>query len=114
MRSTAERTELSKKRADEMKNKRRKKRFIIVSTLCYSVCIVLIAAISYIVCNLDFVGFDKISLSNTASIFTNKAFIGYAIVGILAFLLGISVTVMCDILHKRKKERDKENDRADR
>ena len=53
-------------------------------------------------------------MRDTASIFANKVFFGYVVVGILAFLLGISVTLMCDILHKRNKERDEENDRTDR
>ena len=44
----------------------------------------------------------------------NKGFLGYVVVGILAFLLGISVTLMCDILHKRNKERNEGNDRTDR
>ena len=66
-----------------------------------------------LVCNLDFTGFEQAPLPDTAGIFADKAFVGYAVVGILAFLLGISVTLMCDILHKRKKERDEENDRAD-
>ena len=41
------------------------------------------------------------------------AFLGYVVVGILAFLLGISLTLMCDILHKRNKERNEGNDRTD-
>ena len=53
-------------------------------------------------------------MRDTASIFANKGFFGYVVVGILAFLLGISVTLMCDILHKRNKERNEENDRTDR
>ena len=64
--------------------------------------------------NLNFAGFEHTPMHDTASIFANKGFLGYVVVGILAFLLGISLTLMCDILHKRNKERNEENDRTDR
>ena len=114
MRSATERIKLAEKRADEIKKRRIAKKHMLAVVSCYSCCIVLIAVISAIVCDLNFHGFEHTPLHDTASIFADKPFAGYAVVGILAFLLGISVTLMCDILHKRKKERDEENDRADR
>ena len=63
---------------------------------------------------MNFAGFEHTPMHDTASIFANKGFLGYVVVGILAFLLGISVTLMCDILHKRNKERNEGNDRTDR
>lgn len=113
MRPTTERMKLAKKRADEMKKRRSAKKDMLAAVSCYSFCIVLIVAISAIVCDLNFPGFEQTPLHDTASIFADKAFAGYVVVGILAFLLGISVTLMCDILHKRKKERGGENERAD-
>ena len=113
MRSATERMKLAEKRADEIKKRRSAKKHMLAVVSCYSCCIVLIAVISAIVCDLNFPGFEHTPLHDTASIFADKSFAGYAVVGILAFLLGISVTLMCDILHKRKKERNGENDRAD-
>lgn len=114
MRSATERLKLANKRADEIKKRRSAKKHMLAVISCYSFCIVLIGAVSTLVCNLDFTGFEQSPLPDTAGIFAYRAFAGYAVVGILAFLLGISVTLMCDIIHKRKKERDEENDRADR
>ena len=114
MRSTTERMLLLKKRTDELKKRRKAKKHMLAVISYCSLCLVLIAVVSALVCDLNFNGFEHMSLPDAAGVFADKAFAGYAAVGILAFLLGISVTLMCDILHKRRKERDKENDRADR
>ena len=113
MRSTTERMLLLKKRTDELKKRRKAKNHMLAVISYCSFCLALIAAVSALVCDLNFNGFEQMPLPAAAGIFADKAFAGYAVVGILAFLLGISVTLMCDILHKRRKERDEENDRAD-
>lgn len=113
MRSTTERMKLLEKRTNEMKKRRSTKKYMLAVISCYSFCIILIAAISLLVCDLNFTVVEQTPLTNTASIFANKVFEGYAVVGVLAFLLGISVTLMCNILNKRRKERYKENDGAD-
>ena len=53
------------------------------------------------------------SMTNTASIFANQFFFGYIIVGILSFLLGIFVTLLCNMMHKknRKDQNDGGTDR---
>ena len=107
MRSTTERIKLAKKQADEIKKQRNEKRHRLAVISCYSFGIALIVVISALVCNLNFAGFEHTPMHD-------KGFLGYVVVGILAFLLGISVTLMCDILHKRNKERNEGNDRTDR
>ena len=114
MRSTTERIKLVEKRTDELKKRRKAKKHMLAVISYCSFCLALIAAVSALVCDLNFNGFEQMPLPAAAGVFADKAFAGYAAVGILAFLLGISVTLMCNILHKRKKERDDENDRADR
>ena len=114
MRSTTERMLLLKKRTDELKKRRKAKKHMLAVISYGSLCIALIAAVSALACDLNFNGFKQMPLPAAAGVFADKAFAGYAVVGILAFLLGISVTLLCDILHKRKKERNEENDRADR
>ena len=106
MRSTNERMELLKKRTDEIKERHNEKKHRAAVVASYSLCIVFITAMSAVVCNLKFDNFEQMPIANTASIFTNKYFLGYVVVGILAFLLGVSVTLMCDMLHKKSKERD--------
>ena len=105
MRSTTERIKLAKKQADEIKKQRNEKRHRLAVISCYSFGIALIVVISALVCNLNFAGFEHTPMHDTASIFANKGFLGY---------VGISLTLMCDILHKRNKERNEGNDRTDR
>ena len=114
MRSTTERIKLAKKQADEIKKQHNEKRHRLAVISCYSFGIAFIVVISALLCNLNFSGFEQMPVPGKASIFANKGFLGYVVVGILAFLLGISVTLMCDILHKRNKERNEGNDRTDR
>lgn len=114
MLSTTERMKLLEKRTNEIKKRRDIKKYMCAVTLCYLSCIVLIVTISAFVCNLNFVGFEQAPLSNTASIFANKDFLNYVVIGVLAFLLGTSVTFLCNMLHKRRKAKEGENDRTDR
>ena len=113
MHSTTERMKLLEKRTNEIKNRRSAKKHTLAVISCYSFCIAFIVIISLLVSNLNFAGYEQTRLIGAAIIFTNKPFLGYIVVGILAFLLGISVTLMCDMLHKRKKTGDREHDRTD-
>lgn len=111
MRSTNERMELLKKRTAEIKEKRSAKKYRIAVISSYAAGIAFVAAISMLVCNMEFDGFEKISAQNTASIFADKLFLGYIVVGILAFLLGVFVTLLCNILRK-KKNKEHDDDRT--
>lgn len=113
MRSTTERMKLLKIRTDEINKRRTARKHAITAVSCYSFCIAFIVIISLLVSNLNFAGYEQMRPIGVASIFINKPFLGYIVVGILAFLLGISVTLMCDMLHKRKKTGDREHDRTD-
>ena len=46
-----------------------------------------------------------------ASILTDSGLLGYAVVGIVAFLLGITVTMFCVLLRSRHDEEEKGHDR---
>ena len=108
MRSTNERMELLKKRTYELKKKRniRKNRLIITSG--YVLSLALITAISIFTSySIKSNKFSHMNILNTGSIFTNGYSLGYVVVGILAFLLGISVTILCSkINQKNKKEKN--------
>jgi hypothetical protein len=84
VRSTTERIKLAKKQADEIKKQRNEKRHRLAVISCYSFGIALIVVISALVCNLNFAGFEQTPMHDTASIFTNKGFLGYVVVGVLA------------------------------
>ena len=52
--------------------------------------------------------------SMSASIFTDSGYLGYIVIGIVAFLLGCAVTVFCLRLRKWQKDKEKEDDAYDR
>ncbi len=102
MRSADERMKLLKARSCELKEKRRT---TILTVLSYAACFCITAAMSaFAAFNMRSVGFGKPAAENTASIFADTDFFGYVSVGILAFLLGVSVTLLCSMLHRRSKE----------
>lgn len=48
----------------------------------------------------------------TASLFTGES-LGYLLVGLLAFALGVCVTVLCVCLHERERDEGSEEERGD-
>ncbi len=113
MRSTNERMALLQKRSEELKAERHAKNRKMLTTLSYACCFLLIAGLCLLVSQLHLDPFEPIKLANTASIFTDKHFFGYFAVGILAFLLGVTVTLFCHMLHKKQSSgKDGKDDRA--
>lgn len=113
MRSTSERMELLKQRTNAVKEKRQARKHKIMMVSCYALCIGFVVAMSLFFGHMKFSTPTEMSMTNTASIFTNQFFFGYIIVGILAFLLGIFVTLLCNMLHK-KNRKDQNNGGTDR
>ena len=52
----------------------------------------------------------KVTPAYQASLLTDSGALGYAVVGIVAFLLGVSVTVFCLLLQKRREQEEKRHD----
>ena len=46
-----------------------------------------------------------------ASILTDSGLLGYAVIGMVAFLLGVAVTVFCDLLRRGAADEEKHHDR---
>ena len=107
MRSTDERMALLKKRTAEIEKKHKNKRAKLIKISSSAPCTVLVIAISnFIAYNMELKDLGHIPASGTASLFTGGYFLGYTVIGILAFLLGVCVTVLCSMLHKKNKEED--------
>ena len=105
MRSTDERMKLVNQRLQEKRKaagvRYEKLCFSLCGTLC--LCLVLAAALFAAEKTALFAAVSA-RFSHTASIFTGGHFFEYAVVGILAFLLGISFTVLCYMIHHKNKE----------
>ncbi|MEG2054594.1 MAG: DUF4179 domain-containing protein [Oscillospiraceae bacterium] len=112
MRNIDERFNIVKMRAKELKQAKRQRDFRILSLCSVTCCLLLIVGTSFAMPNV------MSQLSETvytgvigfASIFSKGTSMGYLIVALLGFTLGICLTLLCAILHKRSVE-DKNNDR---
>lgn len=104
MRSANERMELLKIRADELERKRCAVKYRVTVISCCAACAGIIAAMSAFAAFYMQQGSFQNPVANTASIFTDSKFFGYTAVGILSFLLGVSITLLCSLLHKKSKE----------
>ncbi len=117
MRSDEERKAELHRRAAEYKYKRRVRQEMIIGIVgaaaCFAVVIALAAAMPALMDGIA--AFPAASGSMRASIFSENGALGYIVIGIIAFLLGISTALLCFRVRKwRHNERKKPEDNNDR
>ena len=106
MRSHEERVAETKRRIAKMEREKRLRRNTITMASAVAACLVLLIGASLampgIAANIqtgDYAGFET-----AASIFHGGAALGYIVIGLLAFLLGVCVTVLCFRLRQMSRE----------
>ena len=116
MRSHEERVVETKRRIAAMERKKRLRRNTVTMASAVAACLVLLIGASLampgIAANIqtgDYSGFET-----AASIFHGGAALGYIVIGLLAFLLGVCVTVLCFRIRQLSREnaQDKEGEDA--
>ena len=114
MRTSKERARLIHRRTAEIKQERRIKRQRRLDAACMAVCLLLVIGIGAMMPGLMRGAADGsiVHPSGTASLLGSHAALGYIIMGLLAFLLGVCVTVLLYRLHRRG-ERQKQEDAGD-
>ena len=114
MRSHEERVAETKRRIAKMEREKRRRRNTITMASAVAACLALLIGASLampgIAANIqtgDYSGFET-----AASIFHGGAALGYIVIGLLAFLLGVCVTVLCFRLRQMHREdaRDTESE----
>ena len=114
MRSHEERVAETKRRIAQIEREKRLRRNTITMASTVAACLALLIgaslAIPGIAANIqtgDYSGFDT-----AASIFHGGAALGYIVIGLLAFLLGVCVTVLCFRLRQMNRDdtQDKESE----
>ena len=114
MRSLEERVVETKRRIDKIERAKRRRRNTITMASAVAACLALLIgaslAIPGIAANIqtgDYSGFET-----AASIFHGGAALGYIVIGLLAFLLGVCVTVLCFRLRQMNRDdtQDKESE----
>ena len=116
MRSHEERVVETKRRIAAMERKKRLRRNTVTMASAVAACLVLLIGASLampgIAANIqtgDYSGFET-----AASMYGGGAALGYIVIGLLAFLLGVCVTVLCFRLRQMNREdgQDKESEDA--
>ena len=116
MRSHEERVVEAKRRIAKIEREKRRRRDTITIASAVAACLALLIGASLampgIAANIqtgDYFGFET-----AASIFHGGAALGYIVIGLLAFLLGVCVTILCFRLRQisRENEQDKESEDA--
>ena len=116
MRSHEERVAETKRRIAKIEREKRRRRNTITMASAVAACLALLIGASLAMPGIaasiqtcDYSGFET-----AASIFHGGAALGYIVIGLLAFLLGVCVTVLCFRLRQMNREdgQDKESEDA--
>ena len=108
MRSHEERVAETKRRITKIEREKRRRRDTITIASAVAACLALLIGASLAMPGIaasiqagDYSGFET-----AASIFHGGVALGYIVIGLLAFLLGVSVTVLCFRLRQMNREDD--------
>ncbi len=110
MRTDEERTRLIQKRSAEIKRERQKRKQRALDLICIAACLILIVGTGLFLPGLavGIPGGDVHHASGAASLVGSHAALGFILMGIMAFLLGVCVTVLLYRLHRRNERKRQE------
>ena len=111
MRTNEERIGLIHKRTAEIKRERQKRKQRALDMICIAACLILVVGIGSFMPGLsvDIVGGEVHHVSGAASLVGSHAALGYILMGLLSFLLGVCVTVLLYRLRRRNERKQREN-----
>ena len=106
MRSLEERVAETKRRIAKIEREKRRRRNTITMASAAAACLALLIGASFAMPGIaariqinDYAGFET-----TASMYGGGAALGYIVIGLLAFLLGVCVTVLCFRIRQLSRE----------
>ena len=110
MRTDEERAGLIHKRTAEIKRERQRKKQRALDGSCIGACLVLIVGIGSFLPDwvVGIPGGEVHHASGAASLVGSHAALGYILMGLMAFLLGVCVTVLLYRLHRRNERKRQE------
>lgn len=108
MRSNNERAALIRARTKSVKRREKQRRYLALSGTSVAVCLVAVVGFAlYLPGVLNGALVPGADIPGTyGSIMASGDSIGYIIIGVFAFLLGVSVTLLCIVLRDRAREAD--------
>ena len=108
MRTNEERIAAMHARAAELRREKRKRETRLAGAAAVVLCLALTVALAAWMPRLS-TAMTGAPGAMSASIFSDSGALGYIVVALLAFLLGVSVTVFCLRLEKWREEKDRED-----
>lgn len=116
MRNHEERLEEVQKRIAQVQYKQKQHRSYLMAVSSVAVCLVIIVGLASVMPGVvqDITVSDYDTFKTTASIFTDGTTFGYLLIGLIAFALGVCVTILCLHIHNLQKEEKKMGDEDDR
>ena len=106
MRSLEERVVETKRRIAKIEREKRRRRNTVTMASAVAACLALLIGASFAMPGIaariqinDYAGFET-----TASMYGGGAALGYIVIGLLAFLLGVCVTVLCFRIRQLSRE----------
>lgn len=115
MRTTDERLAAVESRVRELEQQKRQRRYHYVSFAAVAACLAFIVGLGFSMPGI-MEGLTAQEYNNSgfmASIFHERKALGYVLVGILAFALGVCLTILCYMLQP-ERQRNKEDHKNDR
>ena len=111
MRTNEERAGWIQKRTAESKRERQKRKQRALDMICMAACLILVVGIGSFMPGLTagIPGGEVHHASGAASLVGSHAALGYILMGFMAFLLGVCVTMLLYRLHRRNERKQREN-----
>lgn len=114
MNTNDERLAALHQRADEMKKENRSRQVRLIQMVSCAACFLLVIMLALWMPETEGALAPGDTGSMSASVFSGSGYLGYIVIGIIAFLLGSAVTVFCFRLRKWQKNKEKKDDAYDR
>lgn len=111
MRTSEERVQELHRRMNAMEKAKNRRRYQLMCAAACTTCLAIIIAMALVIASLPIQSPGEITGSAAASIFADHASLGYVVVALLAFCLGVLVTIFCFRMKKHVKEN--QDDRVD-
>ena len=111
MRTNEERAGLIHMRTAKIKRERQKRKQRALDMICIAACLILIIGIGSFLPDwvVGIPGGEVHHASGAASLVGSHAALGYILMGLMAFLLGVCVTMLLYRLHRRNERKQREN-----
>ncbi|MBQ1364037.1 MAG: DUF4179 domain-containing protein [Oscillospiraceae bacterium] len=112
MRTSEERVRELHRRMAAMEREKSRRRYQLLCAAACTACLAITVAMALVIASLPIQSTDMIAGSAAASIFADHASLGYVVVALLAFCLGVLVTIFCLRMKNHIKE-NRDDDRLD-